>query len=120
MHEASHRGDHLRVLEAAGLSVDLTAQAYSASLDAAALALCEQQGLTRAIQQLFDGGEANWTEHRPAWHTALRAAQPPASVAQAILTERQRVRDFVAAANANGDYKYVLHLGIGGSDWGRA
>ncbi|AUL20464.1 glucose-6-phosphate isomerase [Bordetella holmesii] len=118
VHEASHRGDHLRVLEAAGLSVDLTAQAYSASLDAAALALCEQQGLTRAIQQLFDGGEANWTEHRPAWHTALRAARPPASVAQAILTERQRVRDFVAAANANGDYKYVLHLGIGGSDWG--
>ncbi|ANY17633.1 glucose-6-phosphate isomerase [Bordetella pseudohinzii] len=118
VHGASHRGDHLRVIEAAGLSVDLTAQAYSPALEQAALGLCAQQGLTQAIRRLFDGGEVNWTEHRPAWHTALRAAAPPPSVSQAVLAERERVRRFVEAADARGDYKYVLHLGIGGSDWG--
>lgn len=118
VHGASHRGDHLRVIEAAGLSVDLTAQAYSPGLEQASLTLCAQQGLTQAIHRLFDGGEANWTEHRPAWHTALRAAVPPPSVAEAVLAERERVRRFVEAADARGDYKYILHLGIGGSDWG--
>ncbi|AZY51467.1 glucose-6-phosphate isomerase [Bordetella avium] len=115
---ASHRGDHLRIIEGGGLSVDLTAQAYSPQLEAAGLALCEQQGFALARRQLFEGGEANWTEHRPAWHTALRAALPPPSVAKEILNERERLRRFVEEADARGAYKYVLHLGIGGSDWG--
>lgn len=115
---ASHKGDVLRVIEAAGLSVDLTAQAQSAELEAAAQALCEQQGLSTARRLLFEGGEANWTEHRPAWHTALRAAVPPPAVANDVLGERERLRRFVADADARGAYKHVLHLGIGGSDWG--
>ncbi|CAB3873315.1 glucose-6-phosphate isomerase [Achromobacter sp. SIMBA_011] len=115
---ADRRGEQLRLINAPGLRLDLTAQAHSPALHEAAAALLEQQGFEAARARLFDGGNANWTEQRPAWHTALRAAQPPAMVAAAVLAERERVRQFVRAADAAKRYRCVLHLGIGGSDWG--
>lgn len=115
---ASRRGERLRLIEAGGLHVDLTTQAQSPELDRAGAALLTQQGFEAARAGLFEGKEVNWTEHRAAWHTALRASQPPAAVADEVLGERQRVRDFVADADARGAWKHVLHLGIGGSDWG--
>ena len=39
-------------------------------------------------------------------------------VAHAVQSERERVRQFVRDADAAGSYSSVLHLGIGGSDWG--
>lgn len=116
---ASRKGDRLRIIEAAGLRIDLTAQAQSDALDSAAQALLDQQGFDAARDALFNGQEAaNWTECRPAWHTALRAAKPPAAVGAAVLSERERVKEFVATLDRNGQYTGVLHLGIGGSDWG--
>ena len=112
------RGEQLRLINAPGLRLDLSAQAYSPDLRAAEAALLEQQGFEAARACLFDGGNANWTEERPAWHTALRAAQPPARVGKAVLAERERIREFVRQADAAGRYGSVLHLGIGGSDWG--
>jgi len=115
---ASRSGERLRIIEAAGLRIDLTAQAQSDTLDSAAQDLLAQQNFDAMRAQLYDGGEANWTERRPAWHTALRADNPPPAVAQAILAERERVRRFVRALDQSNDYDCVLHLGIGGSDWG--
>lgn len=115
---ADRRGEQLRLINAPGLRLDLTAQAHSPALQEAAAELLEQQGFEAARAQLFDGGNANWTEQRPAWHTALRAPQPPAMVAAAVLAERERVRQFVREADAAKRYRCVLHLGIGGSDWG--
>ena len=117
-HDASRRGEQLRIINAPGLRLDLSAQAQSPALAQASDALLAQQGFEDARTRLFDGGNANWTEQRPAWHTALRAGTPPAVVANAVLTERERVRQFVSAADAAGRYSSVLHLGIGGSDWG--
>jgi len=111
-------GEHLRLINAPGLRLDLSAQAHSPELAQAAQSLLTQQGFEAARAQLFDGGNANWTEQRPAWHTALRASQPPALVAGAVLAERERVRQFVREADAAKRYTCVLHLGIGGSDWG--
>ena len=116
-HDASRRGEQLRIINAPGLRLDLSAQAQSPALAQASDALLAQQD-SRTRARLFDGGNANWTEQRPAWHTALRAGTPPAVVANAVLTERERVRQFVSAADAAGRYSSVLHLGIGGSDWG--
>lgn len=112
------RGEQLRLIQAPGLRLDLSAQAHSPALQEAAAALLAQQGFDAARARLFDGGHANWTEQRPAWHTALRAPQPPALVASAVLAERERVRQFVRQADAAKRYDCVLHLGIGGSDWG--
>lgn len=114
------RGEQLRLINAPGLRLDLSAQAHSAALRQASAALLAQQGFEAARARLFDGGNANWTEQRPAWHTALRAAHPPAQVASVVLAERERLRQFVRDADAANRYSCVLHLGIGGSDWGPA
>ncbi|WP_368931073.1 glucose-6-phosphate isomerase [Achromobacter xylosoxidans] len=111
-------GSKLRLIDAPGLRLDLSAQAHSPALQDAAKALLEQQGFEAARARLFDGGDANWTERRPAWHTALRATHPPAMVASLVNTERERVRQFVRDADLAQRYSCVLHLGIGGSDWG--
>ena len=117
-HAASRDGQKLRLINAPGLRLDLSAQAQSPDLLAASQALLAEQNFEAWRARLFDGGQANWTEGRAAWHTALRAAEPPAIVAKAVLAERERLREFVRAADAAGRYSGVLHLGIGGSDWG--
>jgi glucose-6-phosphate isomerase len=116
--DAALNGENLRLIDAAGLQVDLTTQRHNAELDQAGAALLAQQGFDKLRAGLFDGAPINWTEHRAAWHTALRATLPPAAVAEQVLGERQRVRQFVENANSLGAWKHVLHLGIGGSDWG--
>jgi len=110
--------DALRIVHAAELDVDLSAQRHSVALTKACAALLEQQGFETARNMLFEGGNSNWTENRPAWHTALRAKHPPASVAVAIQTEQARLAHFVEQANTQNRYRNVVHLGIGGSDWG--
>jgi len=115
---AAAPGGTLRILDAGGLQVDLTAQRQSPALEQAGAALLAQQGFEAARAGLFAGDHINWTEDRAAWHTALRAAQPPAPVAEAVLGERARLRRFVQDADARQAWRHVLHLGIGGSDWG--
>ena len=110
--------DTLRVLDAAGLSIDLSTQRYSSSMALAAEQLLTAQGFEAARAQLFDGSHINWTENRAAWHTALRATNPPLDVAEMIKRERERMLHFVEQANAKNQYRNVVHLGIGGSDWG--
>ena len=116
-HDASRRGEQLRIINAPGLRLDLSAK-RNRRAGASLGRIAGAAGFEDARTRLFDGGNANWTEQRPAWHTALRAGTPPAVVANAVLTERERVRQFVSAADAAGRYSSVLHLGIGGSDWG--
>lgn len=110
--------DALRIITAAQLEVDLTTQRSSKELARAAHALLEQQGFEQYRHDLFEGAKINWTENRAAWHTALRAATPPEAVAEAVLTERARLAKFVEEVNACNQYRNVVHLGIGGSDWG--
>lgn len=108
----------LRIIDAGGLAVDLSGQPQSDALTQATAALLEAQHFAATRQQLYDGGHVNWTEDRPAWHTALRAKNPPTKVAEEILSVRARMRSFVADCDASQQYRDVLHLGIGGSDWG--
>ncbi len=110
--------DALRIIQAADLDIDLSTQRHSPLMAEAAQALLVQQGFVEARRQLFEGGHINWTEDRAAWHTALRAENPPAGVAVAIKTQRTRLTNFVEQANAQNLYSNVVHLGIGGSDWG--
>ncbi|MDX3906486.1 MAG: glucose-6-phosphate isomerase [Pigmentiphaga sp.] len=120
--EAARRADRsggtLRVLEAAGLSVDLSTQAQSPELLAAGSALLAARDFDACRERLLEGGIANCTENRAAWHTALRAEEPPGRVAGRIVAERDRVRAFVRHLDAEGRFHSVVHIGIGGSDWG--
>ncbi len=108
----------LQVLDAAGLKLDLSAQAQSPALTAAGSALLADRGFGAARSALLEGGLANCTEGRAAWHTALRATEPPTHVASQVLTQRARVRAFVEDLDQKKRYDSVLHIGIGGSDWG--
>jgi glucose-6-phosphate isomerase len=110
--------DELRIVRAADLDVDLSTQRNSAALAKASESLLIQQGFETARKDLFEGGQSNWTENRSAWHTALRAEHPPAAVADVIHAEQARLANFIEQSNAQNLYRNVVHLGIGGSDWG--
>lgn len=106
--------DELRLIEAAGLTVDLSAQVTSPAARAAGVDLLTSRNFERARTALLAGEHVNRTEDRAAWHTMLRAPDPIEQVAR----ERQRVREFVQQADADDKWKAVIHIGIGGSDWG--
>lgn len=118
VHAANDRDQGLRMIHAAGLTVDLSTQRNSDAMQAAATSLLQHRDFKQACQQLVQGDPVNWTENRPALHTALRAPQPPAQVADLVLNERARMQAFVEQANTQNRYRNVVHLGIGGSDWG--
>ncbi len=106
--------EQAHILTAAGLSVDLTGQVYSAELQAAGRALLEARDFANKRAQLFSGAAVNHTENRAAWHTMLRAVAP----SQEVALERQRVNDFVRKADSERRWRDIVHIGIGGSDWG--
>ncbi|CAM5207553.1 glucose-6-phosphate isomerase [Oligella ureolytica] len=83
--------DGHRVLQAAGLSIDLSAQRSSAALKQATKELLEVRELDTLKQALFDGEAIDATENRAAWHTMLRKPQPLAEVQ----SERLRVLELV-------------------------
>nr|WP_257215222.1 glucose-6-phosphate isomerase [Pollutimonas harenae] len=104
----------LRIIQAAGLSLDLSGQRHSPVLSEAAQALLAARNFTQMRERLLTGGIANPTEERAAWHTALRAPTPNPEVA----TERQRLNAFVRLADSERRWRNIVHIGIGGSDWG--
>lgn len=120
-HAATLDGGTLKVIDAAGLCVDLTMQRQSPELDEAAQALLQARGFAAARRALFAGDVVNWTEGKPAWHTALRAGRTqdePDGKDEDSVREYARMADFVRHLDQAGDYATVLHIGIGGSDWG--
>ncbi|NOL49902.1 glucose-6-phosphate isomerase [Pelistega europaea] len=106
--------NQLRIISAAELRVDLTAQRHSHDMQKAAEALLTARQFEEQRQMLFDGEITNTTEGRPAWHTMLREPQPLIDVAD----ERNRVLEFVRQADSERIWRNIVHIGIGGSDWG--
>ena len=105
---------NLRILSGAGLSLDLTGQVTSAQLSEASQALLTARNFDLYRDQLLSGQSINTTEERAAWHTMLRAPAPVGAVA----AERQRMNEFVRKADSERRWRNIIHIGIGGSDWG--
>ncbi|MGX9934459.1 glucose-6-phosphate isomerase [Advenella kashmirensis] len=103
-----------RIVEAGGMQIDLTAQTYSPEVLEAATALLQARNFDGARQALFDGEPVNTTENRAAWHTQLRAPRPIEAVAE----ERKRALEFVRRSDSERRWRNIVHIGIGGSDWG--
>ena len=114
---SDRRASALRVISAPFVKLDLSAQAQSPALLAAGEQLLQACDFQAARDRLLNGGLANCTENRAAWHTALRASTPSV-VAGQVSNERHRVRAFVDRLDAEGRYQSVVNIGIGGSDWG--
>lgn len=104
----------LAVINSAGIDLDISGQYASPALEQAGAALLEARDFNAQRDLLLEGGIVNVTEDRAAWHTALRApaAQPE------IAAERQRLFEFIHTADSQRKWRNIVHIGIGGSDWG--
>ncbi len=118
MQSAHADPEQLRIIEAGRLTLDLSAQRDSPDLRQAAIGLLQQAKFEQIRQALFDGGIVNQSENRPALHTALRGGNAPEAVRALIAEQLARMKHFVDDANTRNRYRNVVHLGIGGSDWG--
>ena len=119
------------VATAAGLELDLSKQSWSlADLDLA-LDLARAGGVEAARERLFAGEPLNASEGRAALHMALRAPTGSAFEAQGepVSAEVDATRAKIAAfagkvrsgalKGATGKpFRAVVHIGIGGSDFG--
>ena len=115
---------HSFTLEAAGLCLDISRQRLSMAQRLALLDYAVAAGVPARRDALLAGAVVNPTEHRPAWHTALRApagAGQPVEVAECL----QRMTRFAAAVRG-GEWRGergevlsdVICVGIGGSHLG--
>lgn len=118
-------------LEACGLYLDLSKQPWSSADLALALDLAQAAEIEVARDRLFAGEAVNASEDRAALHMALRAPDGAAFRAkgEAVSTEVEAVRNAVAAfagevrsgerrGATRRPFRAVVHIGIGGSDFG--
>ena len=112
-------------LNACGWSIDLSRQFLDAESTAALQQFGDSSGLQDAADKLFAGDIVNPSENRPALHWALRAQSSLSgeaeSVRQSVLPALAFARDVASGAvtSSTGErFNAVLHIGIGGSDFG--
>lgn len=97
----------------------------------ALLNIAKEKQLSNEIEKLFQGEKVNQTENRPALHTALRQSPQTAvwvdgkNVIPSIVESREKMSKLVHQLRSQDwqgatkkPIKYVVNLGIGGSDLG--
>ena len=110
----------------AGLALDLSKQRLTAETLRLLFALARERDVAGARERLFTGAKVNFTEGRPALHTALRGEEHVRVGDDDVLPEiercRERMRTLVTAVRdgswrgATGEtITHVLAIGIGGS-----
>ncbi len=118
-------------VEAAGLYLDLSKQAWTREGFETCLDLARSAGVEAARTRLFGGEAINSTEGRAVLHPALRAARgsnylalgEPVSedvdyVRDAMLNYARIVRSGSETGATGKPFKAIVHIGIGGSDLG--
>jgi glucose-6-phosphate isomerase len=118
-------------LDAAGLRLDLSKQAWTLEGLEAALSLARACGVEAARARLFGGEAVNRSEDRAVLHPALRAPDGAAFMARGepvsseVEAGRAAMRDFSEAVRSGAvvgatgrRFRAVVHIGIGGSDLG--
>jgi glucose-6-phosphate isomerase len=119
------------VLDAAGIRLDFSKQAWSREGFEAALALARAADVEGARGRLFEGAAVNRSEDRAVLHPALRAADGAdfrakgVPVSGEVEAGRAAMRAFAEGVRS-GDirgvtgrpFRSVVHIGIGGSDLG--
>ena len=113
------------VLTAAGWRIDMARQYLDGDSDNALLAFGRARSLEAASADLFGAAIVNPSEGRPALHWALRARMPlkgeAETVRQSVLPALQFARDIRSGnvRTAGGTpFTSIVHIGIGGSDFG--
>ena len=119
-------------LEAAGWFLDYSKNRVDGEMMKALVKLAEAANLKAEIEKMFTGEKINVTEGRAVLHTALRNCDPEAKVfvdgedvmpgVRAVLEAMGAFSDKVRSGAWRGftgkKIKYVVNIGIGGSDLG--
>ena len=119
-------------LEAAGWFLDYSKNRIDRDVMKALVKLAEASNLKAEIERMFTGEKINATEGRAVLHTALRNCDPKAQVfvdgrdvmpdVRAVLMQMGDFSDLVRQGKWRGftgkRIKYVVNIGIGGSDLG--
>ena len=119
-------------LSAAGWFLDYSKNRIDASVMKSLVKLAEASNLKAEIEKMFTGDRINATENRAVLHTALRNCDPEAKVmvdgkdvmpdVRAVLTQMGEFSDLVRKGSWRGftgkKMKYIVNIGIGGSDLG--
>ncbi len=118
--------------EAAGWLLDYSKNRISRAVMRALYKMCDEANLKGEIERMFTGAKINATEGRAVLHTALRNCDPKAVVkvddadvmpgVREVLAKMGAFSDLVRAGKWKGftgkRIKYVVNIGIGGSDLG--
>ncbi len=119
-------------IDAAGWHFDYSKNRVDRATMKALVQLAEASGLKDEIERMFTGEKINRTENRAVLHTALRNCDPKAKV---LVDGKDVMPDVRAVLEKMGDFaekvrsgahrgftgkriKYVVNIGIGGSDLG--
>ena len=118
-------------LQAVGLDLDLSKQPWSLADLEACLDLARASGLEAARGRLFAGEAVNASEGRAALHMALRApkgsdfkaeGEPVSAEVDAMRARMaafaQAIRSGALRGASGQPFRAVVHIGIGGSDFG--
>ena len=114
--------DYLRV-HCGGLYADFTRHKIDQLAFEKLMQLAKQQKLAQAIKSLFAGELVNFTEERPALHSALRSGSTVTfPVVEQAMNKMQALADAVRSGEWTGfsgkSVKHIVHIGIGGSELG--
>ncbi len=111
--------------EAVGWSTNLARQKLDTAAHQSLIAYAESAGIPETIQALFAGHVVNPSEDRPALHWALRSQDAltglPGEVQQSLKAAdvyADAVRSSAVTAANGQPFQNIVHIGIGGSDFG--
>ena len=106
------------VYEVGGLYVDFSKQRLTPEINTALLALLEASDFEELRHKFLSGEAINTTENRAVLHPTLRGSGGTAYVQKQVADMRAHTREFCDHIRAQGKYKTIIHIGIGGSDLG--
>ena len=105
--------------------LDLSRHYLNATAETALLELAKTRRMDQAIDDLFSQNIVNRSEQRPALHWALRAQTTQSGEAETVRSSTavalEIASDFAAGrrtAHAGDPFTAIVHIGIGGSDFG--
>ncbi|WP_427453384.1 glucose-6-phosphate isomerase [Litorimonas sp. WD9-15] len=106
------------VLSEGPLRADFSKQAIDGAALDALLDLAAKCGLEEWRAKLFAGEKVNTSEDRAVLHMALRGVGGTPENQKEVAEMRRRMADYADRIRAEGKFKNIVHIGIGGSDLG--
>jgi len=106
------------VMREGPLRADFSKQALDIKGLDALLDLAAKCDLEEWRAKLFAGERVNTSEDRAVLHMALRGIGGSPENQAAVAEMRNRMADYAKAIRAEGKFKNIIHIGIGGSDLG--